>query len=67
MDRLVRARVLLAEAEALGVKIDDLVAASSSSSAAFGDHASSRWGSGSSWPDPIHPWGGSLIAERDFP
>ena len=28
MDRLVRAWVLLAEAEALGVKIDDLVAAS---------------------------------------
>jgi len=31
MDRLVRARVLLAEADALGVTIDDLVAASSSS------------------------------------
>jgi len=29
MDRLVRARVLLAEASALGVTIDDLVAASS--------------------------------------
>lgn len=28
MDRLVRARVLLAEAQALGVTIDDLVAAS---------------------------------------
>jgi site-specific recombinase XerD len=33
MERLVRARVLLAEAEALGVTIDDLVAAASSSSA----------------------------------
>ena len=32
MDRLVRARVLLAEAEALGVTIADLAAASSSSS-----------------------------------
>jgi hypothetical protein len=32
MDRLVRARVLLAEAEALGVTFDDLVAAASSSS-----------------------------------
>ena len=36
MDRLVRARVLLAEAEALGVTIDDLVAASSSSSPSAG-------------------------------
>jgi hypothetical protein len=32
MDRLVRARLLLAETEALGVTIDDLVAAASSSS-----------------------------------
>ncbi len=36
MDRLVRARVLLAEAEALGVSIDDLVAVASSSSSASG-------------------------------
>jgi hypothetical protein len=36
MDRLVRARVLLTEAEALGVTIDDLVAAASSSASGGG-------------------------------
>jgi hypothetical protein len=40
MDRLVRARALLAEAEALGVTIDDLVVAASSSSASGGSYRS---------------------------
>src|SRR5664280_2780083 len=55
MDRLVRARILLAEAAALGVTFDDLIA--ESSSGAWGTPGtgqgackrSNRWGAFSAW------------------